>query len=751
MQCTRDRDDPIMPPESTTSLLMTPQLSTLGDYGQVGESDASAMMVVDTASPDQPTVLIPASDLDTIATTTTVIQVIQVQLDRHVLTASSLIFTAQSVSSAQSSQALIVKLARTNLPVLSTIPHPDTVQRILNKALEIHNLDLEKQRDAAAATAAAKRSHSNLTLGMSASSSLSNLLSNASAPNPAAMIPSSNVNGINTLGDESVPLDAESKIFSSLVTTISSKYSNAASKLAHLVIPAGTLAHGHILLLPRHRPLQPDFRTPQLPLVEVARLATHLVHALTTMHSAGWVHCDVSNNNIVIACNMCDRELANVGFGGDSSSIPRCPHVSLASPPQSDSASASSLSPDSSTSAKIDDPHPKRIYRLIDFGLAQKIEDTAAVSMVCGTPGFTAPEAFACNQVPAPPPITANMLTGDNQLYAPFPRSTSANHLPKSSSQLHMASSISATGELTHTIPPPRSSPIPITSPQHNTFHHHPALAHSPLRPSGFSTSHMSSSYLSHSSSYDNLSYLGSCSLESLPLLSSTTHTTLASTNIRDAHSWTSLQSRITAARDIYSLGIVIGLMLSSYLPLCDADHLGSPLANPEYVSTRIKPRLMAMRSILRAVPDGRVLNTAVYPPDGLRVLEWLVDFVVRCLAHSAKRRPTAKRLLYRHPLCIWVRGQAPESDRFRQVPDWLQEAGRWKRSQEYKALKEAMEDRRREWEVAASGGEEDGEGGEDGRRDEMEVDLNGEVDDDEDDDEDDDHGLVIGVTKEYV
>ncbi|ORZ39571.1 hypothetical protein BCR44DRAFT_1250021 [Catenaria anguillulae PL171] len=296
-----------------------------------------------------------------------------------------------------------------------------------------------------------------------------------------------------------------------------------------------------------------------MPLAEVARLATDLVQALTTVHEAGYVHCDVSVGNVVIACDECDKQLVTLAPKDDA---PRCPHVAATQPAVE---------------------RPPRRYRLIDFGLCQKIDDTNAVTSACGTPGFVAPEI---TQVPPAAAAGASAALGMIPSFQLDPPQHPPSYSPQAW-QLPQSPSLGARS----------MSHLNISSLWGGMSSPMYSAADSGLGGCGGSTYALSEvSSLASSPPSDRMSFFagsvdGSVNSPRLAALRSSTPS--------PPTAWRDLRFRLSAARDVYSVGVVVGLVLSGYLPLCDADHLGCPRSSPDYVRAHVTPRLRVFRKVL--------------------------------------------------------------------------------------------------------------------------------------------------------
>ncbi|KAI9189844.1 hypothetical protein H9P43_001277 [Blastocladiella emersonii ATCC 22665] len=396
-------------------------------------------------------------------------------------------------------------------------------------------------------------------------------------------------------------------------------------KLATVVLARATLADGHALVLPLHRPLQPDTRIPKLPLLELVNMAHDVTSGLAAVHDAGFVHGDVSVSNLVVHCTAC--------AAGDCEDSASCAHVRS--------------KPDAA-----DAPRDRR-YCLIDFGLCQRLEDTSTTPLCCGTPGFVAPEIVALQQ------LEAQRSDG-------------------------LREDVVARWSLPSPALRPHTLGIPV-----------------PSIPGAGAAGYSYAS--STGSGYD--SECGASSLASSPdsdrsgYLSSTGDSGWSSPNpAAAANPHRALRRRLGAARDLYSFGVIFGLLLSPYLPLCDADHLGSPRTTPDYIRAHITPRLRALRAVLADELYGRA-----------RILEDAIDVLLKCLAHAPRARPTARKLL-RHRL---FRSAAPAktvTDEDGAVALFpvelladLESHDAWQGSAWFGRVRMAMEDRRNEWECMSS------------------------------------------------
>ncbi|KAJ3375020.1 hypothetical protein GGF31_005742 [Allomyces arbusculus] len=399
-----------------------------------------------------------------------------------------------------------------------------------------------------------------------------------------------------------------------------------------VVLSCDTLANGATLVLPLARPLQPDTRVPRLPLWSLSAFALDVAQGLMAVHSAGYVHGDVSVANMVVRDPMAST----------TSSAASLTSVEMASsPPAShDSLSARPPSHDSDV-ARLRSSRPR--YCLIDFGLCRSVTDAVESPSAGGTPGYVAPEVM-------------NQLRQQRRA-----RTHSGGH-----SDDHVSPSSG--------MPSPDLRPWDAIG--FRPHHRYPTrLGSSP--PAAVAGDSLASSPAS------DHSYMSSVSAASG-----------ASTTTRHAARAAHRARRHACARDVYSYGVSLGLLLSPYLPLTDADHLGAPRTTPEYVRTHIVPRLRVMRQILGeaiyvfAVQDHRAAAAA-------DMLAQSVDLVLKCLAHSVRGRISARRATM-HRFCTGA-----NVDQSAAV--WDINPDIWPSSPLYTHVRSRMEARRDEWTAVSS------------------------------------------------
>ncbi|KAL7754082.1 hypothetical protein RI367_000062 [Sorochytrium milnesiophthora] len=145
-------------------------------------------------------------------------------------------------------------------------------------------------------------------------------------------------------------------------------------------------------------------------------------------------------------------------------------------------------------------------------------------------------------------------------------------------------------------------------------------------------------------------------------------------------------RSTPTSARDIYGFGIVLGLLLSPYLPLCEAELLGSAMCSAQYVRKNIVPRLKVFKSVLRSL---YMLDSVVYHA---------ADLLIRMLSYSPRCRISAAAAL-QHPFVTYAASHPPAA-----APSpacWTSEYAveYWKCSRKYREIRAKMLESRDEWE----------------------------------------------------
>ncbi|KAI9219332.1 hypothetical protein BC828DRAFT_398958 [Blastocladiella britannica] len=428
--------------------------------------------------------------------------------------------------------------------------------------------------------------------------------------------------------------------------------------VATVVLAADTVAHGHGLVLPRLVPLQTDHRVPKLPLREIAQMAHDVVAALAGIHEAGYVHCDVSISNMAVRCRACASQSADETNGSG------CSHTQSMATPASILETARP---------------PSRRYCLIDFGLACKIDEVMSAP-ACGTNGFVAPEVLAMKeyQLPAATPAMPSAVWCP---VSPALRSCVPLHL-EVPPLLHPSESNGSLVSLGFGVSMAPMSMADVSSLASSPPSDRSAMPWMMMRPTNNPGG--SPPVGSHGTGLPSTIDSGLPRSISSPTLSS--HLSPPTAAHTAAASWRGLRRRLGAARDLYSAGVVLGMFLAPYLPLCDLDHLGSANTTPEYVRNHILPRLRVSRLALR----DSIL------PSHSRVLGWCVDLTLRCLAHSPRARPTARKLMQRHPLCEWVAAGCCED--MASIPEEQADPAQWRSAPAHARLRVAMEDHRHEW-----------------------------------------------------
>jgi serine/threonine protein kinase len=368
--------------------------------------------------------------------------------------------------------------------------------------------------------------------------------------------------------------------------------------LQALVLSMDTLQNKSMLVLPKHSPIQSDFRTPRIPLPQLSRLARDLLCGLSILHATGYVHGDVSLSNIV-----CKDETRCCADGKDDTAQ----------------------------------------YALIDLGLAQPLSKAIKCPRQGGTPGYIPPEVLMFSSSAERVELQNEDHTDEASDFARW-----SNVLGLSLSCRDPNSTKGSNYDCT--IPT-----IPLS--KRSLFEDVPAFANSskPCSP------------LSSPSSSPTISVLSPKPPAESPKIPMTP----------------SFLRRLCASRDIYSFGVVLGLLLSPYLPSCtNTSHLGGPRTDPVYIRKEVLPPLRTFHWLLtHRLPSSSPIALAV-------------DLVIKCLAFSAVARPTAQKAL-NHPFCsLHEKSNCSDSD---DSPIW-ETSETWCQSEMFTDLRTDLTQRKDEW-----------------------------------------------------